>query len=92
MLGQPGGSAALSLSDVSLNGGAIIPSETVGSVTVEEFVNIRARFTSKVTLKPMKRLRLIWKEPVRVVQPQETMVNSYSGDFLFRLQVNLQQG
>ena len=43
VLGQPGGSAALSLSDVSLNGGAIIPSETVGSVTVEEFVNIEGK-------------------------------------------------
>ncbi|MDB4680782.1 cohesin domain-containing protein, partial [Akkermansiaceae bacterium] len=40
VLGQPGASASLSLSNLSLNGGAISPSETVGSVSVEEFVSI----------------------------------------------------
>ena len=55
VLGQPGGSAALSLSDVSLNGGAIILSETIGSVTVEEFVNIGGKvYFQGDTSKPMK--------------------------------------
>ena len=40
VLGQPGASASLSLSNTSLNGGAIIPSQTIGSVQVEEFVSI----------------------------------------------------
>lgn len=40
VLGQPGASASLSLSNTSLNGGAIIPSQTIGSVKVEEFVSI----------------------------------------------------
>ncbi|MDB4720846.1 S8 family serine peptidase [Verrucomicrobiales bacterium] len=59
VLGQPGGSAALSLSDVSLNGGAIIPSETIGSVTVEEFVTIGGKiYFQGDTSKPMKGVKI----------------------------------